>query len=45
MSKPPDLSPLLGVEVTRLCLDYAVTILLAGYDDRGEQRMDATLVI
>jgi Family of unknown function (DUF6188) len=45
MKQLPDLSPLVGSEVTQVAFDYQVTFLLAGFDELGRPRMEATLTI
>jgi hypothetical protein len=45
MPEPPNLSPLVGCTVGRLCLDYQVTLLLASTDGVYGERVDALLVV
>ncbi|MBE3074025.1 MAG: hypothetical protein IMZ75_03630 [Actinobacteria bacterium] len=45
MKQLPDLSPLVGSEVTQVAFDYQVTFLLAGFDELGRPRVEATLTI
>ena len=41
----PDLSPLPGCEVTRVCLDHEVNLLLAAWHEDGTERVAATLTL
>jgi hypothetical protein len=45
MPEPPDLSPLVGCTVGRLCLDYQVTLSLASTDGVYGEGVDAFLVV
>lgn len=41
----PDLRSLVGCQVTRICLDHQVHLLLAGHDEAGRKSVSATLLV
>jgi hypothetical protein len=43
--EPPDLSPLVGCTISRVSLDYQVTLTIASTDGVYGQRVDALLII
>ncbi len=45
MRKHPDVSALTGCEVTQICLDYQVNLILAAQHEDGTDRVAATLTL
>jgi len=45
MPEPPDLSPLVGCTIGRVCLDYQVTLTIASTDGVYGERVDALLIM